>query len=276
MKLKDWKKLHHYCLAKSGAYESRPFGEYPICYRICGKIFCQLTPKEDWFKATLKTDPQAADFYRQAYPNIIVRGYHCPKVQQPHWNTLSLYELELEFVYQMIDEAYDKVVKNLTKKEQKRIPLRNVYRYQDTDGTDEDFAKLCSYLDQDLDRIVLGNENRKQYEQYNRLENIKDVIVIYKEQKAIGSGAFKLYDDETVEIKRIYIEQAHRSLGLGKELLFRLEARARIQGFRFAILETGQQCKEAIGLYQKMGYKVIPNYAQYKDMKESICMQKKL
>lgn len=276
MKLEEWKDLHNYCLKKPGAYESRPFGEYPICYRICGKIFGQLTPKEDWYKATLKTDPDTADFYRRAYPNIIVRGYHCPKVQQPHWNTVSLFEVSKEFVYQMIDEAYDRTVAGLTKKEQKRIPLREAYEFQEANGKNQDFILLCEKLDANLDELVGGNLQRKQYEKYNTLEQIHDVLLIYKDQQAIGAGAFKFYDENTVEIKRIYIEKEHRKIGLSKELLLRLEARARIQGYRYAVLETGEALQDAIHLYKKMGYQVIANYGQYKDMKESICMQKKL
>lgn len=39
--------------------ETQPFGEYPICYRLAGKIFAQFSPREDWFKITLKTNPDA-------------------------------------------------------------------------------------------------------------------------------------------------------------------------------------------------------------------------
>ena len=95
MELNDWQEIHDYCMAKPCAYETRPFGEYPICYRLAGKIFAQLTPKEDWFKVTLKTNPDAADFYRRAYPDVVVRGYHCPPVQQPYWNTIDLDSLLL-------------------------------------------------------------------------------------------------------------------------------------------------------------------------------------
>ena len=64
MKDTEWKEIHTYCLNKDCVYESKPFGDDTICYRIAGKIFAQLTPKEDWYKITLKTNPEAADFYR--------------------------------------------------------------------------------------------------------------------------------------------------------------------------------------------------------------------
>lgn len=114
MKFDDWQEIHDYCMAKPCAYETRPFGEYPICYRLAGKIFAQLIPKEDWFKVTLKTNPDAADFYRRAYPGVVVRGYHCPPVQQPYWNTIDLNQFDKDKLFQMIDEAYDEILKHLT------------------------------------------------------------------------------------------------------------------------------------------------------------------
>lgn len=276
MKLEDWKKIHNYCMNKPCAYESRPFGNYPICYRISGKIFCQLTPQEDWYKVTLKTNPDAADFYRSTYPGVVVRGYHCPATQQPYWNTVELTEVSEELIFQMINEAYDEVVKHLTKKEQKQIPEKSHYTFVKTNGKNKDFVCMCTKLDQNLDDLVGGNKQRSQYEQYNTLEKIQDVIVIYKDCVPVGAGAYRFYDDETVEIKRIYVDKPYRGIGLSKELVLRLEADARIKGFRYGILETGKVLETAIHLYQRIGYKVIPNYGPYIEMPDSVCMQKKL
>ena len=55
-----------------------------------------------------------------------------------------------------------------------------------------------------------------------------------------------------------------------------LEQRARRQGFKYFILESGEPLVEAMALYRKIGYKVIPNYGQYADMEDSVCMRKKL
>ena len=276
MQLEDWEKIHDYCMEKPCVYESRPFGKYPICYRISGKIFCQLSPEKEWYKATLKTHPDAADFYRQAYPGIVVRGYHCPPVQQPYWNTVSLSEVSEELVFQMIDEAYAEVVGHLTKKEQKRIPEREQFVFQKTDGKNPDFVELCRRLDENLDELVGKKFQRDKYAKYNTLESIQDVLVIYKDGVPVGAGSYKFYDEETVEIKRVFLDQTYRDLGLGRDLLLRLEADARIKGFRYGVLETGEPLVAASALYKKLGYKVIPNYGQYKDMPESVCMQKKL
>lgn len=276
MNLEEWKKIHNYCMNKPCVYESRPFGNTPICYRVAGKIFVQLTAQPDWYKATIKTNPLAAEFYRQAYPGIIVRGYHCPPVQQPYWNTIDLNQVPFDLVCKLIDEGYDELVAKLTKKEQKRLPERAHFQFVKTNGEHKDFMELCQMLDDFLNEAVGGEKQRNQYNQYNTLESIHDVIVIYKDDEAVGAGAYKFFDEDTVEMKRIFIKEEYRGIGLGRELLLRLEADARIKGFRYGILETGDVLEAATASYKKNGYKVIPNYGQYADMPESVCMQKKL
>lgn len=271
----DWKRLHDYCMNKPCAYETRPFGETPICYRVAGKIFAQLTPQEDWFKITLKTNPDAAEAYRRIYPDIVVRGYHCPPVQQPYWNTLELHRLEEDVVLTMIDEAYEEVVKHLPKKEQAKLGMLCDYRFVKAEGTNPDFIELCMELDETLNGIN-GKENQAKFKQHNTLEFIHDVILVYDLDTVIGCCSYKLYDDETVEVKRVYLKPAYQGKGIAKEMLRRLEADARIAGFRYAVLETNAKFTSAVGLYTKSGYKVIPKYGPYVDLAESICMSKKL
>lgn len=276
MENKDWLKIHDYCMAKPCAYESRPFGELPICYRVAGKIFAQLSTNPDWFKITLKTNPEAAYFYRQTYPGIVVRGYHCPASQQPYWNTIELDHFSESILYQMLDEAYAETVCRLPKKEQAKLPLIAEYRFVKTNGDSEVFATLCQKLDENLDEIVGNKFDRTQYAKFNLPDAIHDVILVYHGEDAVGCGSYKFYDDETVELKRIYLSPSCRGKGLSKELLRRLEADARIAGFRYAILESGEPLANAMALYKKMGYKIIPNYGQYVDMPASVCMSKKI
>lgn len=101
-----------YCLAKPGAVETYPFGEWPICYKVCGKIFAQLYPD----KITLKCTAFAGQAFRQAYPGVVVRGYHCPPVQQPYWNTIDLARFPPAELPMMIDHAYETVVAAVPKK----------------------------------------------------------------------------------------------------------------------------------------------------------------
>lgn len=114
-------KIKEYCLSKYKAEETYPFGDVPICYKLNGKIFAQLYPDESDYKITLKCTKEAGEFYRTVYPGRVVRGYHCPPVQQPYWNTVYLDEFPDEELLNMIDLAYETVFNSFSKKIQKQI-----------------------------------------------------------------------------------------------------------------------------------------------------------
>jgi GNAT superfamily N-acetyltransferase len=83
-------------------------------------------------------------------------------------------------------------------------------------------------------------------------------------------------DDTSVEIKRMFVQPAERGKGIARSILTGLELWAKETGFSYTMLETGNNQPEAIALYQKAGYTVIPNYGQYSGMETSICMRKAL
>lgn len=266
-----------YCRNKVGVYETRPFGKYPICYRIIGKIFAQFYPEEHFYKITLKCRPEQAEIYRQIYPEAVVRGYHCPPVQQPYWNTVNMdLFTDKKMLRQMIDEAYDAVVERFTRKEKARLLGLSELVFMNTDGEDPDFAMLCDRLDRSLDELVGGNFQRSQYEQYNHRDSIQDVIVVHRRGEPVACGGFKMYDEEHAELKRIFTDTSCRRRGLGMEIVRRLEASAKMKGYKWCILETGKPLEAACHIYTKLGYKVMPNYGPYVDMPDSICMKRKI
>lgn len=112
-----WEAICGYCLSKPGAYEDHPFGDFPVCYKVRSKIFAQLYPD----KITLKCTAFSDEAFRQAYPGIVVRGYHCPPVQQPYWNTIDLSQFPAAELPMMIDHAYETVVNKLPKKVQQAL-----------------------------------------------------------------------------------------------------------------------------------------------------------
>ena len=91
-----------------------------------------------------------------------------------------------------------------------------------------------------------------------------------------GCGCFKKFDDNAVEVKRMFVKPEARGKGIAHYMLAGLEAWANEIGFDHAVLETGNNQPEAIRLYEKAGYTIIPNYGQYSGMETSICMRKKL
>ena len=121
--------IMRYCLDKLHAYEDHPFGDFPICYKLNGKIFAQLYPLENDYKITLKCTREAGEFYRTVYPGQVVRGYHCPPVQQPYWNTVHLTDFPEEELWNMIDQAYESVLRSFSKKVQRQLeesPMESV------------------------------------------------------------------------------------------------------------------------------------------------------
>ena len=149
-------------------------------------------------------------------------------------------------------------------------------RFVYTDGDNPDFIELCHGLDDFLNELVGGEENRAEYLPYNRLDDIHNVIIAYDDTIPVGSASFKKYDNECAEVKRVFVKREYRGKGISNKLMELLEKAAREQGYRYLVLESGEPLVAAMALYKKIGYQIIPNYGQYKDMPDSICMKKKL
>ena len=271
------KEIQDYCLNKPGAYETRPFGEFPICYRIMGKIFVQFMPQESFFKITLKTHPEQAIIYRELFPQIVTRGYHCPPIQQPHWNTIDLNLFhDIRLLYQMIDEAYEEIVSSLTKRKRFQLAEISCFDFFYKETIDKDFRCLAMLLDETLEKVVAGKIDRSEYKPYNQLEEIHDIIIVYCNKEPIACGSFKFYDNDHAELKRIYVTPNYQGMGLGYEIIRRLEAIAKIKGFKYCILETGELLQASCHIYKKLGYQRIDNYGPYVNMINSICMSHKI
>ena len=70
----------------------------------------------------------------------------------------------------------------------------------------------------------------------------------------IGCGAVKFHDDALAEIKRMWVAESARGLGVGRRILTELERRAHDRGATVLRLETNQSLGEAISLYRSAGY----------------------
>jgi|SRR6478609_6789077 len=143
-----------------------------------------------------------------------------------------------------------------------------------TTTENEDFIQLVHKLDNELWNEL--NEDQSTYDQYNKVPNIQTAIIIYDNENPVAIGCYKAYNNNTVEIKRMYVDKAYRGKGISKMVLDELEKWAIENGFQQAILETSIHFNVAQSLYSKAGYVIVPNYDQYEDLEESICMKKKL
>jgi GNAT superfamily N-acetyltransferase len=143
-----------------------------------------------------------------------------------------------------------------------------------TTSDDVDFNKLVTLLDREL--AMRDGSEHSFYAQFNTLDKIKNVVVYYEGGVAIGCGAFKKFDAKTVEVKRMFVQHHARGKGIGAVILRELESWARELQYTASILETGKKQPEAIRLYEKAGYATIPNFGQYKNVDNSICMKKSI
>lgn len=114
--------LIKYCLTKSGAYIDHPFGPDSTIIKVEKKIFAQFFVLKGKETATFNCDMMTGEFYRHLYPNVVVRGYHCPPVQQPYFNTMPLDgSVPDEILTEMIEHSYSVVTAKLPKYVQKKL-----------------------------------------------------------------------------------------------------------------------------------------------------------
>lgn len=137
-----------------------------------------------------------------------------------------------------------------------------------------DFRNLVVLLDGDLNSRY--GKAQDKYNTYNKIESNNTIVVAYDDGTPVGCGCYKQYDNNSVEIKRMFVKPENRGKGISKMILQELENWAAENGFKNAVLETGSKQHEAISLYKGFGYKQIENYGQYKDMPNSVCMSKNL
>lgn len=141
-----------------------------------------------------------------------------------------------------------------------------------TDAEDEDFRGLVGRLDAELK--LRDGEDHYFFAQFNKLAGLLGVVVAYNDDEPVGCGAFKRHSNDTAEIKRMFVRPDCRGQRIGGQILGELELWAKKTGFVACLLETGYKQPEAIALYRREGYEVIPNYGQYSDVATSVCMKK--
>ncbi len=92
----------------------------------------------------------------------------------------------------------------------------------------------------------------------------------YVDGEPVATGAWRRSDVDALgssrvaEVKRMYVAERVRGLGLARAMLAHLEASVAAYGVEVVVLETGLAQPEAIGLYESSGYKPIPAFGYYR------------
>lgn len=145
-----------------------------------------------------------------------------------------------------------------------------------TDGNNLDFIENCRLLDIDLDKRVGKDIQCAKYNKFNQLDKIHEAIVVYDDDRLVGGGAIRRYNDTDIELKRVYVHTDYQGRGIGTRLVTLLMEWAKELEFQRVILETGERLTESCALYNKLGFVPIPNYGPYVNLAESLCMEKRL
>jgi len=143
-----------------------------------------------------------------------------------------------------------------------------------TDASHPDFVHLVKELDAEL--TIRDEDEHDFYHQFNGIDNIHHVILAYIDNAPVACGAIKHYDDQRIEVKRMFVLPTFRGHGYALQVLSALENWAKTLGYTHCILETGMKQPEAIRLYTKSHYEKVDNYGQYADIENSLCFQKSL
>lgn len=144
--------------------------------------------------------------------------------------------------------------------------------FSQVNSKNQDFIDLVKNLDNYLS--IMDGEEHSFYSQYNKLDKINHVIIVYDKDKPISCGAIKELDKDAMEVKRMYTIPEYRGKGIASKVLQKLEEWSKELGYKYCVLETGIKQIEANKLYIKNGYSIIPNYDQYIGVENSICYKK--
>lgn len=85
-------------------------------------------------------------------------------------------------------------------------------------------------------------------------------LIAYLRGEPVGCGAVKHHPGAPSELKRMWVAESARGLGIGRRLLTELEASALRSGAAAARLETNRALVEAIAMYRSAGYVEVPAF----------------
>ena len=100
-----------------------------------------------------------------------------------------------------------------------------------TDGNDRDFQRFYLKTEEYYNQLVGGAENRKAFIPYNISESIRDVLIAYDGNTAVGCAGLKPFSGSDAEVKRVWVEPEYRKHHIALKMMRLLEEKARENGF---------------------------------------------
>jgi putative acetyltransferase len=139
-----------------------------------------------------------------------------------------------------------------------------------------DAVRLIQELEANLTPSLYPAESRHGYDIEKLLREKVAFFITRHDDTPAGCGGIQLFGTEYGEVKRLFVRPQFRGLGLGKLMLAHLAGYARQRGVGWLRLETGIYQVEAIGLYERWGFRRIPPFGGYREDPFSIYFEKRL
>lgn len=143
------------------------------------------------------------------------------------------------------------------------------------ENTNTDFINLCKKLD-DIHNKVVAEQRMPGANCCVGNDIYNNVYVMYDNKKPAGCLAFTDVEDGIVEIGRVYVCEEYRKLGIATKMFENAEKVAKSNGATLLILDTYERLANAVNLYKKLGFKIVPQFEKLKNSPYSICMSKQI
>lgn len=119
--------------------------------------------------------------------------------------------------------------------------------------------------DKPLEEMVHHFETNGEFSDMDQVEsqyfkNHGNFLVILDDETIIGSGAIRKIDDETAELKRMWLLEKYHGQGIGYRTIIQLFDFARSKGYKTIYLQTSPEQTRALDFYKRLGFKEIPAY----------------
>ena len=130
------------------------------------------------------------------------------------------------------------------------VPFNESYKQKVFDFTDKCFEELGKKFEPD-----------GRHDFYNNIgDNFVVFYCLFDQDKLIGTVALKKLDENTVELKAMYLDRSYRGKGLGRRLMNKIVDEAKRLGYESIVLDSMSQYKDALRLYERTGFKNTERY----------------
>jgi len=141
-----------------------------------------------------------------------------------------------------------------------------------------DATALITELEEHL-AVLYPAESRHGFSVQRLIDEDVHVFVLRADGVPAGCGGILFVDDAVEpygEIKRMYVRPGNRGSGFGRRILEALIGHGRERGIGVLRLETGIHQREAIGLYESLGFRPAAPFGPYRDDPLSPCYELRL